>query len=41
MANDHRFFDFKRGDIVNANGEIAVVLDVLRSTETSSVCIYQ
>jgi hypothetical protein len=40
MANDHRFFDFKRGDIVNANGEIAVVLDVLRSTETPNVCIY-
>ena len=40
QANDHRFFDFKRGDIVNANGEIAVVLDVLRSTETPNVCIY-
>ena len=40
QANDHRFFNFKRGDIVNANGEIAVVLDVLRSTETPNVCIY-
>ena len=40
MANDHRFFDFKRGDIVNANGEIAVILDVLRSAETPNVCIY-
>jgi hypothetical protein len=40
MGKSQPFFNFKRGDIVNANGEIAVILDVLRSMETPNVCIY-
>ena len=34
------FIEFKRGDIVNALGQIGVVVDVLQSTETDSVCLY-
>lgn len=30
---------FKRGDIVNANGEIAVIIDVLQSTDTDNVIL--
>jgi len=32
--------DFKRGDIVNALGQIGVVVDVLQSTETNNICLY-
>lgn len=31
---------FKRGDIVNALGQIGVVLDVLESSETDNACLY-
>jgi len=32
--------DFKRGDIVWAFDEIAVIVDVLRSAETDNLCLY-
>ncbi|MCL4300031.1 MAG: hypothetical protein KJ077_30135 [Anaerolineae bacterium] len=32
--------DFKRGDIVNALGQIGVIIDVLQSTETNNICLY-
>ena len=32
--------DFKRGDIVNARGQIGVIIDVLESTETDNICLY-
>lgn len=32
--------DFKRGDIVNALGQIGVIVDVLQSAETDNVCLY-
>jgi len=31
--------NFKRGDIVNANGEIAVIIDVLRSADTGNLVL--
>jgi hypothetical protein len=31
---------FKRGDIVNARGQIGVIVDVLGSAETDNVCLY-
>jgi len=31
---------FKRGDIVNARGQIGVIIDVLESTETDNICLY-
>ncbi len=34
------FIKFKRGDIVNARGQIGVIVDVLQSTETDNICIY-
>jgi len=34
------FIKFKPGDIVNAQGQIAVVLDVLESPHSENVCIY-
>ena len=34
------FIEFKRGDIVNALGQIGVVVDVLQSAETNNVCLY-
>lgn len=30
---------FKRGDIVDANGEIAVIMDVLRSADTDNLVL--
>lgn len=32
--------NFKRGDIVNALGQIGVVVDVLHSVETDNICLY-
>ncbi len=32
--------NFKRGDIVNALGQIGVIVDVLQSSETENVCLY-
>lgn len=32
--------DFKRGDIVNALGQIGVIIDVLQSNETNNICLY-
>jgi hypothetical protein len=32
--------NFKRGDIVNARGQIGVVVDVLESAETENICLY-
>jgi hypothetical protein len=34
------FIKFKRGDIVNARGQIGVIIDVLRSAETDNICMY-
>lgn len=34
------FIDFKRGDIVNALGQIGVIIDVLESNETNNLCLY-
>ena len=34
------FIKFKRGDIVNARGQIGVIVDVLQSAETDNVCMY-
>jgi hypothetical protein len=31
---------FKRGDVVNARGQIGVIIDVLESTETDNICLY-
>lgn len=31
---------FKRGDIVNARGQIGVIVDVLQSTATDNICLY-
>lgn len=31
---------FRRGDIVNARGQIGVIVDVLESAETDNVCLY-
>ena len=31
---------FKRGDIVNARGQIGVIVDVLQSAETDNFCLY-
>ena len=31
---------FKRGDIVNARGQIGVIIDVLESAETENICLY-
>lgn len=31
---------FKRGDIVNARGQIGVIIDVLESAETDNMCLY-
>lgn len=31
---------FKRGDIVNARGQIGVIIDVLESVETDNICLY-
>jgi len=31
---------FKRGDIVNARGQIGVIIDVLQSTETDNICLH-
>ncbi len=38
--NSEQFFPFKRGDIVDAYGDAAVILDVLRSEHTDDVCVY-
>ncbi len=32
--------NFKRGDIVNALGQVGVIVDVLQSAETENVCLY-
>lgn len=34
------YTELKRGDIVNASGQLAVVNDVLRSDETGNICLY-
>lgn len=34
------FIKFKRGDIVNARGQIGVIVDVLASAETDNICLY-
>jgi hypothetical protein len=34
------FIKFKRGDIVNARGQIGVIVDILRSSETDNICLY-
>ena len=34
------FIKFKRGDIVNARGQIGVIIDVLESAETDNICLY-
>ena len=31
---------FKRGDIVNARGQIGVIIDVFESAETDNICVY-
>jgi hypothetical protein len=32
--------NFKRGDVVNAFGQIAVIIDILRSEDTENACLY-
>jgi hypothetical protein len=32
--------NFKRGDIVNARGQLGVIVDVLESAETDNICLY-
>jgi hypothetical protein len=39
-VGSEQFFPFERGDIVDAYGDIAVILDVLRSEYTDNVCVY-
>lgn len=39
-VGNEQFFPFKRGDIVDAYGDIAIILDVLRSEHTDNVCVY-
>ncbi|MCP4165528.1 MAG: hypothetical protein GY759_06500 [Chloroflexi bacterium] len=34
------FIKFKRSDIVNARGQIGVIVDVLQSVETDNICLY-
>jgi hypothetical protein len=31
---------FKRGDVVNARGQIGVIIDVLESVATENICVY-
>jgi hypothetical protein len=31
---------FRRGDIINARGQIGVVVDILESAETDNLCLY-
>lgn len=41
MTKKHQMLiNFKKGDIVNALGQIGVIPDVLRSAETDNVCLY-
>ena len=40
MAKNQIFFDFKRGDIVDAWGDLAIIVDVLRSEFTDNVSVY-
>jgi hypothetical protein len=39
-VSSEQFFPFKRGDIVDAYGDVAVILDVLRSEHTANVCVH-
>jgi hypothetical protein len=39
-AKPRIFIKFKRGDIVNARGQIGVIIDVLESAETDNICLY-
>jgi hypothetical protein len=39
-VGNEQFFPFKRGDIVDAYGDIAIILDVLRSEHTDNVSVY-
>jgi hypothetical protein len=34
------FIKFKRGDIVNARGQVGIIVDVLQSVETDNICLY-
>ena len=40
MEKHQTFIKFKRGDIVNARGQIGVIVDVLQSMETENICLY-
>ena len=40
MVKPRMSIKFKRGDIVNARGQIGVIVDVLESAETDNVCLY-
>jgi len=40
MAKNQTFFNFKRGDIVDAWGDPAIIIDVLRSEFTDNVSVY-
>ncbi|GEM_PF-2321087 len=40
MEKSQPFFNFKRGDIVDAWGDLAIILDVLRSEFTDNVTVY-
>jgi len=39
-APSQTFIKFKPGDIVNARGQIAVILDILASPHSDNVCLY-
>ena len=40
MEKHQTFIKFKRGDIINARGQIGVIVDVLQSMETENICLY-
>jgi hypothetical protein len=40
MAKNQTFFNFKRGDVVDAWGDLVIIIDVLRSEFTDNVTVY-
>jgi hypothetical protein len=40
MVKNQTFFNFKRGDVVDAWGDLAIIIDVLRSEFTNNVTVY-
>ena len=40
MEKPQTFIKFKRGDIVNARGQVGIIVDVLQSAETDNICLY-